>query len=90
MAEGANLYRTEWTRGRYDDKHRVVINYNLIEGMAYFFEEESAFVIGEPLKTEKIGSIIDRTGLNENDISSFFSLLMNYGHSCQTYLRMIL
>lgn len=78
------FFRPEWTCGRYDEKHRVAIYYNLIEGMAYFFEDESASVIGELLKTEKNGSIdiqtiVDRTGLNETDISSFISLLMNCG-----------
>ena len=47
------FFRPEWTCGRYDEKHRVAIYYNLIEGMAYFFEDESASVIGELLKTEK-------------------------------------
>ena len=78
------IYRPEWTCGRYDEKNRVAIYYNLIEGMAYFFEDESASVIGEILYVDKNGivkiqSISDKTGINTNDLESFFSLLTNYG-----------
>lgn len=51
------IYRPEWTCGRYDEKHQVAIYYNLIEGMAYFFEDESASVIGEILHLGRNGNI---------------------------------
>lgn len=78
------IYRPEWTCGRYDEKHKVAIYYNLIEGMAYFFEDESASVIGEILYVDKNGlvkiqSISDKTGINIGDLESFFSLLTNHG-----------
>lgn len=78
------IFRPEWTCGRYDDKHKVAIYYNLIEGMAYFFEDDSASVIGEILKIDKNGfvdlqAIVDKTGLEEVDLVPFFTLLANYG-----------
>lgn len=78
------LYRPEWTCGRYDENHRVAIYYNLIEGMVYFFENESADVIGEVLKADKNGlidtqGIAFRTKLEDDILCSFYRLLMNHG-----------
>lgn len=39
-------YRPEWTCGRYNKEANVAIYYNLIEGMSYFFEDDSAEIIG--------------------------------------------
>lgn len=39
-------YRPYWVCGRYNVNHRVAIMYNLIEGVSYFFEDESAQIIG--------------------------------------------
>ena len=84
MKENQILYRPEWTCGRYDDKHKVAIYYNLIEGMAYFFEDNSADIIGELLNVDRNGlidvqSISDKTGTDIENLVSFFELLMNYG-----------
>jgi len=84
MKEYQILYRPEWTCGRYDDKHKVAIYYNLIEGMSYFFEDDSAYIIGEILNVDRNGlidvqSISDKTGTNIEDLVSFFELLMNHG-----------
>lgn len=78
------LYRPEWTCGRYDEIQRIAIYYNLIEGMAYFFEEDSAYVIGVILNVEKNGlvdvqSISEKTDISIEDLAAFFKLLMNYG-----------
>lgn len=78
------IYRPEWTCGRYDEKHRVAIYYNLIEGMAYFFEEESADVIREILKSDKNGlidihAITDEIIIDDKILASFFGLLMSHG-----------
>lgn len=35
-------YRPEWTCGRYHEVAKVALCYNLIEGMSYFFEGDSA------------------------------------------------
>ncbi|WP_302458047.1 radical SAM protein [Mediterranea massiliensis] len=39
-------YRPEWTCGRYNKEANVAIYYNLIEGMSYFFEDDSAEIVG--------------------------------------------
>lgn len=39
-------YRPVWTCGRFNAKESVAIYYNLIDGMAYFFEGMSASIIG--------------------------------------------
>lgn len=77
-------FRPEWTCGRYDDKNKVAIYYNLIEGMAYFFEDDSANVIGEILNAGRNGfvdiqSISEKTGIVTEELVSFSKLLMNYG-----------
>ena len=78
------IFRPEWTCGRYDEDHQVAIYYNLIEGMAYFFEDDSAFVIGEVLNIARNGvvdiqSISEKTGVKIEELAAFFKLLMNYG-----------
>lgn len=80
MTEELILYRPEWTCGRYDDKNRVAIYYNLIEGMAYFFEDESASVIGEILHLGRngcisIGSLSKNTCLSEDNLRPFLEEL---------------
>ena len=42
-------YRPEWTCGRYNKEFKVAIYYNLIEGMSYFFENDSAEIVGRVL-----------------------------------------
>lgn len=79
-SELVNIFRPEWTCGRYDEKHRVAIYYNLIEGMAYFFEEESASVIGEILHLGRngcmsIGLLSKNTCLSEDTLRPFLEEL---------------
>lgn len=84
MIDKHKIYRPEWTCGRYDKGHKVAIYYNLIEGMAYFFEDDSAYVIGEILNVDRNGlvdiqSISEKTGVEIEDLTAFSNLLMNYG-----------
>lgn len=46
-------YRPEWTCGRYNHKAKVAIYYNLIEGMSYFFESDSAEIVSYLLTTPR-------------------------------------
>lgn len=83
------IYRPEWTCGRYDEKHRVAIYYNLIEGMAYFFEEESAGVIGEILSLGRNGHVTisqlsQRTNINELYLEPFIDELYGLNLVCST------
>ena len=50
-------YRPVWTCGRYNEKAQVAIYYNLIAGMSYFFEDDSAMVIGEILLAARNGEV---------------------------------
>jgi MoaA/NifB/PqqE/SkfB family radical SAM enzyme len=40
-----SYFRPEWTCGRYNQKHQVALMYNLIEGVSFFFEDESALIV---------------------------------------------
>ena len=78
------LCRPEWTCGRYDEKYRVAIFYNLIEGMAYFFEDVSADVICEILSVKKnetisISHILKNVGLVMEELNPFLSVLLDRG-----------
>ena len=59
------IYRPTWTCGRFHQSNSsYALFYNLIEGMAYFFEEESADIINEILKVPK-GSIVSLSKLKK-------------------------
>jgi radical SAM protein with 4Fe4S-binding SPASM domain len=50
-------FRPTWTCGKLNLANRVALMYNLIEGYSYFFEKESALLIGEILNTDKNSEI---------------------------------
>lgn len=56
MAENV-YYRPKWTCGRYNKEAKVAIYYNLIEGMSYFFESDSAEVVSHLLAVPRNNSI---------------------------------
>ena len=56
MAENV-YYRPEWTCGRYNKEAEVAIFYNLIEGMSYFFENDSAEIVGHLLAIPRNGNL---------------------------------
>ena len=60
-------YRPQWTCGKYHKFAKVALCYNLIEGMSYFFEGDSAEIVGSLLATERNGSIsVDALALGTN------------------------
>lgn len=74
-------YRPEWTCGRYNSEKRVAIYYNLIEGMSYFFEEESADIIDMILKVGRNGkidmdAIVFTMGLTKEHVMPFMEELL--------------
>lgn len=84
MAISFNYFRPEWTCGRYNTEKRVAIMYNLIEGMSYFFEDDSACVIGSLLSVERNGTIsvnevAQQTSLSVDNLLPFFNTLTNLG-----------
>ena len=46
-----SYFRPEWTCGRYNSRHRVALMYNLLEGVAHFFDDLSADVVSIILNT---------------------------------------
>lgn len=75
-------YRPEWTCGRYNKDHKVAIFYNLIEGMSYFFEDESAEVIGQILSIERkhhftVDSIASAVDLTHEELLTFLQELQS-------------
>lgn len=78
------FYRPKWTCGRYDEKTHSAIYYNLLSGTTYFFEDESADVVGRILSSGREGiislpSISQLTGIDISSIISFFSQLVDLG-----------
>jgi len=49
------FYRPNWTAGRFHkvENNSYALMYNLLEGMAYFFEDESAKIIETILLRER-------------------------------------
>lgn len=83
MTELTHIYfRPEWTCGRYNQEHHVAIYYNLIAGLCYFFEDDSADVIGEVLKAEKNASfsleeISQKLKISIDSLTPFFGQLLS-------------
>lgn len=79
-----NYFRPIWTCGRYNKKARVAIYYNLIEGMSYFYEYNSADVVSYILKSKrgeevKVNKISGALGISEDCIIAFFNNLVLCG-----------
>ena len=84
LCSNLNLYRPEWTCGRYNAKAKVAIFYNLLEGVSYFFEEYSAVVISKLLEfprnyTISITDIEKSTGIKKECIAPFLESLRDVG-----------
>ena len=76
-------YRPIWTCGKYNKEHRCAIYYNLIEGYSYYFEDESADIIGEILSAGRNGridvaNISSILSISEESIFDFFALLKRH------------
>lgn len=88
MTNMKEIFRPEWNCGRYhqvDSKSNALL-YNLIEGMAYFFEEESAMIVGKILsfpKNEQIPlqALVESTNyqFSEEEIIEFCNELISVG-----------
>ena len=78
-----NYYRPAWTCGRFEEKSKSAIYFNLIEGLSYFFEDYSAILIGAILSYQRgdvisISSLSERTGISATSISPFLQELAGY------------
>lgn len=75
-----NYFRPTWTCGRYEKETHSAIFYNLLEGLSYFFEGDSADVIGEILAVMRgsqisIENVSKNTNIDVESLTEFFSLL---------------
>ena len=82
--ENKEYYRPEWTCGRYNEIKKVAIMYNLIAGFSFFFDEESAIVIGHILQVKRNGkidiyTISEQTGIALESVCDFMELLSQHG-----------
>jgi radical SAM protein with 4Fe4S-binding SPASM domain len=82
------IFRPEWTSGRYHKTkdNNYALFYNLLEGMAYLFEDESADIVGAILNFPKNGQIpiqalVESTNsqFTEEEIIDFCSELISSG-----------
>ena len=77
-------YRPMWTCGRFHLETKSAILYNLISGKCFYFEGESAIVIGEYLSIKRKGclnvsSIAAKTGISVLAITRFVNILCSKG-----------
>lgn len=84
MAQTEVFYRPEWTAGRYNEEKGAAIFYNLIEGMSYFFEEDSAAVVGGIIRAGRNGSfevkkLAEETGIAQEELLVFLNELTHLG-----------
>lgn len=84
LSESIVLYRPEWTCGRYNEQKKCAIMYNLIDGMSFYFEDESAALIGELLAIPRWNEIRLTTLSNHLDIDfdslvEFVEILLDKG-----------
>ena len=73
-------YRPPWTCGKYNADKHVAIVFNLLSRMSYFFEEESADVIGLVLAASRggkvsVSKVSDKLLIATSSIELFFSQL---------------
>ena len=77
-------FRPPWTCGKYNADKHVTIMFNTLTHCEYFFENESADVVGSVLSAGRNGAIdVDDISIKYNitptAIINFFTLLQSYG-----------
>lgn len=78
------FYRPPWTCGKYNAEKHVAIMFNLINNSEYFFESDSADVIGIILCAGHNGSVVvdevsKRANITTESLLPFFKSLIDYG-----------
>lgn len=87
-------YRPEWTCGRYIKSAGAALYYNLIEGVSYFFEDDSAEIIGEIIAIDRnqivsVEKISEKTNTAIESLIPFFEQLYGLGLLIKTPLTSI-
>lgn len=84
MSESNTFYRPVWTCGRYNAEKHVALMYNLLAGYSFFFDEDSADVVGSLLRSKRneavnVNAVARATNIAEESIAQFFDLLEQQG-----------
>lgn len=84
MGKAKIIFRPPWTCGRYHEQSQSALMYNLKTGYSFFFEEDSACVIGELLKTPiehevNVELISEALNIDKSSINEFFDELVAVG-----------
>lgn len=79
------LYRPAWVMGRYNPRHHCAIVYNAIEGLSYYFEDDSADIVSHVL-TAKAGETVDILAMREDSEVSDECLMPFLTQLCQVNL----
>lgn len=83
-------YRPEWTCGKYNATKHVAIMFNLLMNGEYFFEQESADVVGLILQAGRNGKvsvskISETLNISSDSIIPFFNSLVGIGLLTEKY-----
>ena len=83
-------YRPEWTCGKYNATKHVAIMFNLLMNGEYFFEQESADVVGMILQAGRngevsISNISETLNISPDSIVPFFKSLLEIGLLLKKY-----
>lgn len=84
MTNSNTYYRAIWCTGRYDKINRAAIIFNLLEGLSFFFEDETAELIGAILSSKRgepisLLRISDAISCEKENLISFFEELVHVG-----------
>ncbi len=84
------FYRPEWTCGKYNATKHVAIMFNLLMNGEYFFEHESADVVGMILAASRNGEvsvsqISETLNISPDSILPFFASLVEIGLLSEKY-----
>lgn len=78
------IFRPQWTCGRYDKSSHSAIMFNLLEGRSFFFEDESADLVGVILNFPRNTSVsLDQIsticGIDRATLEPFIKILISKG-----------
>lgn len=84
MAQSDVYFRPEWTVGRYNKQKAAAIFFNLIEGISYYFEDDSAAVIGGIISAGRNGKVsvarlAEETEISLDELRPFLEELLQLG-----------
>lgn len=81
IARDIDFYRPLWTSGKYSKSHQAALYYNLIEGMSYLFESDSANIVSNFLNSARntpvnLSKIAETSGIDISSLIDFCNQLL--------------